>query len=390
LWSNSGVLDGQLYAQGSSTALQSAIFQLPVGGRTHYSSAISVPVSADEEKKMDPFTLVQDDLHNISEKMLDSIKNEVPMLSSAAEYFFRMGVRGKRMRAAVVLLLAETLHVAPSASHPADTEWIATQHDRQKGVAAIAEMIHVASLLHDDVLDSSLTRRGVGSVNAVMGNKMAILGGDFLLARASVQLAELENTKAVWLVATMLDNLVKGEVLQATMADDSLLDFDKYLLKSFLKTGSLFAHSAKAVATVGGHSVETCQLAYDYGKSLGLAFQVIDDMLDFTASSGMLGKPAHNDLKSGLATAPVLFAAEEFPGLKPLIRRRFKEPGDVETASTWVFQSKGIERSFELASQHAEKAAQAVREMPMPNTTHGRRCQQALIEITQMVLTRKK
>jgi len=294
------------------------------------------------------------------------------------------------MRAAVMLLLAETLGVAPAAFGTTDTNRIAVQHERQKGVAAIAEMIHVASLLHDDVLDNSLTRRGIGSVNAVMGNKMAILAGDFLLARASVRLAELESTEAVWLVATMLDNLVKGEVMQATMADERLLDFDSYEQKSFYKTGSLFAHSAKAVAAVGGHSEKTCQLAYEYGRSLGLAFQVVDDLLDFTATSGMLGKPAHNDLKSGLATAPVLYAAEEFPGLKPLIVRRFKEPGDVELASTWVFQSKGIERTQELAAHHAEAAAQAIREMPVPATPHGRMCQQALIDITQLVLTRKK
>ena len=335
-----------------------------------------------------PFELVEDDLQFLSKKLLSFISNEVPMLSNAAEYFFRSGVQGKRLRATVMLLLSSSLSVVPPAGAPVSAEWMQEQIGKQKGVAEISEMIHVASLLHDDVLDDSSTRRGIGSVNAMMGNKLAILGGDFLLARASVRLAELGSPDAVWLVATMLDHLVKGEVMQATLTPDKLLDFDQYMHKTFYKTGSLFAHSAKAVAVMGLHTPETCALAYDYGRHLGLAFQVVDDVLDFTASSGILGKPTMNDLRAGLATAPVLYAAEEFPELQPLIRRRFKTPGDVEWAHKLVNQSKGIERARALAASHAQAAEQAILDMPLPPTEHGIRCRQALIQVTQLILTR--
>jgi len=359
------------------------------------SSSSSIPIQADAHDAAstpppDPFALVKDDLDFLSHKLLTFVRNEVPMLSNAAEYFFRTGVQGKRLRATVMLLMASSLSVMPPAGTQVSAEQLDQQAARQKGVAEIAEMIHVASLLHDDVLDDSATRRGIGSVNAIMGNKLAILGGDFLLARASVRLAELGSTEAVWLVATMLDHLVKGEVMQVTTKADALLCWDTYMQKTFYKTGSLFAHSAKAVAVVGWHPPETCLLAFEYGRHLGLAFQIVDDVLDFTAKSGVLGKPTLNDLRSGLTTAPVLFAAEEFPGLEALVKRKFKSSGDVETASAWVFQSKGIERANELARHHAELAAQAVKDMPFPNSAHGRRCQQALIHITRLAISRSK
>lgn len=155
-------------------------------------------VAADET--VDPFALVGDEVNGVSHRLCQSVVTNIPTLESAAEYFFRPGVRGKRLRPTLLLLWASALSDGQPAAelllpdltppHQRPVE----QRRRQQRIAEIAELIHVASLLHDDVLDDAETRRGILSLNAQAGNKLAILAGDFLLARASVTLASLQNT----------------------------------------------------------------------------------------------------------------------------------------------------------------------------------------------------
>jgi len=147
--------------------------------------------------------------------------SDIPALGRAAEYFFRVGAEGKRVRPTVILLLASAL---PAASVQFSQDWLradfspAGEHTinvrrRQQRIAEVAEMIHVASLLHDDVIDNASTRRGMAALNALMGNKLAILAGDFLLARASLTLAALRNTEIVELLSKVLEDLVSGEIM---------------------------------------------------------------------------------------------------------------------------------------------------------------------------------
>ena len=190
---------------------------------------------------------------------------------------------------------------------------------------------------------------------------------------------------------------------QMTSQPEELLSIDHYIKKTFYKTASLMANSCKAVAILGGQPRENCQLAWEYGRHLGLAFQVsravhslylarcnpctrlcrtslhcphgrnykgvmildmlvqfIDDVLDFTSSSGELGKPNLNDIKSGVITAPVLFAAEEHPELIEMIQRKFKGDADVARANDLVFDSRGIERTRDMAVEHCKLAADTV------------------------------
>ncbi|KAK9820924.1 hypothetical protein WJX74_008213 [Apatococcus lobatus] len=345
---------------------------------------------------LDPFALVHTELESVSERLRRSVFTEIPALSTAAEYFFRLGAEGKRLRPTMLLLMASALSAAsPSASflqvdtrppnvHPTE------ERRRQQRVAEISEMIHVASLLHDDVIDEATTRRGLKALNALFGNKVAILAGDFLLARASVTLASLRNTEVIELLSQVIEHLVSGEILQMTVADSELLSLDHYIKKTYFKTGSLMANSCRAIALLGGHPEPVCDLSWQYGRHLGLAFQFIDDLLDFTSSSSTLGKPALNDLKSGLATAPVLYAAQEFPELNPMILRKFKLDGDVAAAQKLVFRSQGIQMTRDLAAEHAGLAADAVSRMPPAQSEHAEQCQRALTAITERVLTRKK
>lgn len=348
------------------------------------------------DEALDPYAVVRDEVSIVSERLRHSIVTNVPALEQAAEYFFRPGVQGKRLRPTLVLLMASAVcPTAPSSEnlipdlrppHEAPQE----PRRRQQRIAEIAELIHVASLMHDDVLDDANTRRGVLSLNARAGDKLAILAGDFLLARASVTLASLHNTEIVELLSRVLEHLVSGEVMQMTAGSEQLVSMEHYLEKTFCKTASLMANSSRAVAILADQPEPVCDLAWDYGRHLGLAFQIVDDILDLTASSTILGKPALNDMKSGLATAPVLLGAEEQPGLLPLIKRKFKQEGDMAAALQLIHHSTGIARAKQLASQHAALAAEKIRALPPVQSDHSAISRDALIKVTEKVLHRSK
>jgi geranylgeranyl pyrophosphate synthase len=210
----------------------------------------------------------------------------------------------------------------------------------QRRLAEITELIHTASLLHDDVIDVSTTRRSQASANTLFGNKMAVLAGDFLLGRASVALARLRDPEVTELLATVIANLVEGEFMQLknTALDEKEPQWSEdaisyYLQKTYLKSASLISKSCRAAALLGNSAPDVVEAAYSYGRNLGLAFQLVDDMLDYTVSEVELGKPAGADLELGLATAPLLFAWKERPELGKLVGRKFAGEGDVKEVS---------------------------------------------------------
>lgn len=290
-----------------------------------------------------------------------------PMLDTVSKYYTQS--EGKYVRPMLVLLMSQATALIPSAepskaaraidqplSSPgvlADTnpdlplsghDAFAVESSSEEGVlpaqrrlAEITELIHTASLLHDDVIDNSVSRRGNDSANIAFGNKMAVLAGDFLLGRASVHLARLRDPEVTELLATVIANLIEGEFMQLknTALDEKNPTFssdtiDYYMQKTYLKSASLISKSCRAAAILGGHSEQVVEAAYQYGKNLGLAFQLVDDMLDYTVSATDLGKPAGADLELGLATAPLLFAWKNNKELGTLVGRKFAEPGDVQ------------------------------------------------------------
>jgi geranyl diphosphate synthase len=287
------------------------------------------------EEELDPFSLVADELSLLSNKLREMVLAEVPKLASAAEYFFKRGVQGKQFRSTILLLMATALNVrVPEALIGESTDIVTSElRVRQRGIAEITEMIHVASLLHDDVLDDADTRRGVGSLNVVMGNKMSVLAGDFLLSRACGALAALKNTEVVALLATAVEHLVTGETMEITSSTEQRYSMDYYMQKTYYKTASLISNSCKAVAVLTGQTAEVAVLAFEYGRNLGLAFQLIDDILDFTGTSASLGKGSLSDIRHGVITAPILFAMEEFPQLREVVDQVEKDPRNVDIVS---------------------------------------------------------
>ena len=314
--------------------------------------------------KADPLELSRDEIANMTSGLRTLVSQAGhPVLASAAEYFFGDGSVGKKVRPVMVLLLSHAMsfHQRENVNNNVFLSGYEQKqrndlYDAQRRLAEIAEMIHTASLFHDDVIDESDVRRGKPSANAVFGNKMAILAGDFLLARASICLARLRDVEVVETMSTIIEHLVRGEVMQTK----SNLSVETYLKKNYFKTASLMANSCKSAAILGNYSSEIVEAAYVYGKHVGVAFQLVDDILDFEGNISTLGKPVCADLRAGLATAPVLYAAEEFSELIPIISRKFRDKGDVEIAMECITNSQGIARTKDLARAHAEHAIKAL------------------------------
>jgi all-trans-nonaprenyl-diphosphate synthase len=229
---------------------------------------------------------------------------------------------------------------------------------RHRRLAEITEMIHTASLVHDDVVDEADLRRNVPTVNSLFDNRIAVLAGDFLFAQSSWYLANLDNLSVVKLLSEVIRDFAEGEILQSINRFDTDTTLETYLEKSYFKTASLIANSAKAAGVLSEVSPTLCDHLYEYGRHLGLAFQIVDDILDFISPTEVLGKPAGSDLISGNVTVPALFAMEEAPLLRTLIERKFANPGDIEQALQLVEGSNGIRRSRELAASHAQLARQ--------------------------------
>ena len=313
-------------------------------------------------------TPVENDLNILTDNLKQLIGARHPILGAAAEHLFAAG--GKRIRPAIVLL-------ASRATMP-DND-LTPRHRR---LAEITEMIHTASLVHDDVVDEADLRRNVETVNSLFNNKVAVLAGDFLFAQSSWYLANLDNLQVVKLLSEVIRDFAEGEILQGLNRFDIDASVENYLDKSYYKTASLIANSAKAAAVLSDASAEVAENLYSYGRNLGLAFQIVDDILDFTGSTEVLGKPAGSDLASGNLTVPVLYALQQEPRLRVAIEREFAEAGDLEQALELIDRTNGIERSRQLANHHARIAAASLKCLPDSSS------KDALHELTDYVVSR--
>ncbi|KAL1794088.1 hypothetical protein ACET3X_007509 [Alternaria dauci] len=377
---------------------------------------------------MDPFQTVAREMKFLTGNIRQLLGSGHPTLDTVAKYYTQS--EGKYVRPMLVLLMSRATALTPrgsrrgsgmgigtqsadisitnpriladenpdqnriSSSIPHDSAYSAEDSDilpSQRRLAEITELIHTASLLHDDVIDHSVSRRSAPSANIEFGNKMAVLAGDFLLGRASVALARLRDPEVTELLATVIANLVEGEFMQLknTARDEKNPSWTEdtvtyYLQKTYLKSASLISKSCRAAAILGGSSPEVVEAAYLYGKNLGLAFQLVDDMLDYTVSEAELGKPAGADLELGLATAPLLFAWKDDESLGKLVGRKFSQQGDVQRAREIVAQSSGLEQTRALAQDYVDKAIDAISFFPESEAKTG------LIEMCTKVMKRRK
>jgi all-trans-nonaprenyl-diphosphate synthase len=314
------------------------------------------------------FAPVKDDLRTLTANLKELVGARHPILYAAAEHLFEG--KGKSLRPALVLLVSRATMTDQD---------ITSRHRR---LAEITEMIHTASLVHDDVIDMAELRRGIPTVNSDFGNRIAVLAGDFLFAQASWYLANLDNLEVVKLLSKVITDFAEGEIRQSLTAFDLSLTLEDYLEKSFYKTASLMAGSSKAAGVLSGVTLAQAEQLFNFGKHFGIAFQVVDDILDFTSSTETLGKPAGSDLRQGNLTAPALFALEEMPQLSGLIEREFSEPGDLAQAIALIQSSDGIQRARELAKSEIKLAVSAIDWLPASSP------KQSLIDLATYVLER--
>ncbi|CRK89963.1 CLUMA_CG003691, isoform A [Clunio marinus] len=364
-----------LYLQATCTS-SAAISQNST--RDYSSVHTQQPAGPIREYKIDPYILLEDELKYVFEDIRQELHQGTNQqeLIQIAEYYF--DGQGKALRPMVTMLMGKAINYH---MHRENSPQIV---NAQRKIAMIAEMIHSASLIHDDVIDQSFSRRGKPSVNVIWNHKKVTQAGDYVLAIASIMLSRLKHDEVTLMLSQVLNDLVQGEFMQLGAKETENERFSHYFTKTYRKTASLIANSLKAAATISGADAPLVETAFQYGKNLGLAFQFVDDLLDFVSSSETMGKPAAADLKLGLATAPVLFACEKYPELNPMIMRRFKEPGDVEKAYELVHKSQGLEQTRFLARKHcleAIKLANKLAESPY---------QKGLTDIMDLVLNRMK
>ncbi|QOP40949.1 polyprenyl synthetase family protein [Sulfurimonas marina] len=281
---------------------------------------------------------------------MDRVEAQIERLIQEIDYdevsrLFAMLSGGKRLRAKLILKIAK-------------------EHEDAPLLAAIVELIHAASLLHDDVIDEAMTRRGKASVNATDGSKTAVMLGDILYSKAFTELVHFDKLVAQTISASVTD-LSKGEMMDVKMAESFNSDEKKYLDMLYLKTATLIEAAAKASAILAGKNAAAYAL---YGKNLGLSFQIIDDILDITSDEATLGKPAMNDFVEGKCTLPYiyLYHALDEQDKHRLQSLHAKELSNEDTL--WLKEQmkhyQTIEKSFTLAQKLSNEAQAAMHEDP--------------------------
>lgn len=235
--------------------------------------------------------LAHGEMQAVDRLISTSLESDVALVSQVSEYIIRSG--GKRLRPLIVLLAARAL------GYDGD------QHIR---AAAIIEFIHTATLLHDDVVDSSSRRRGQDSANAVFGNQASVLVGDFLYSRAFQMMVDIDSMRVMQILADATNTIAAGEVMQLMSVHDPDTTEENYRQVIYRKTARLFEAGAQIAAVLTGRDAAVEAAMIRYGRNLGTAFQLVDDALDFDASAEEFGKNLGDDLAEGKATLPLIYA----------------------------------------------------------------------------------
>lgn len=237
------------------------------------------------------FRYLRNDLQRVEKALVSSLKSPVPLIPVVGKHITLSG--GKRFRPATLLLSAEGCGY---------------KGPRRTVMAVVTEYMHTATLLHDDVVDGGTVRRGKPSANVVYGNSVSVLVGDFLFARASQLMTEDGDLDVLGIYARTLVYLSEGEVLQLMKSKDPGITEQDYLRVVFHKTASLIAAATECGAVLAGAKTEVRRAMFEYGKAVGIAFQLMDDILDYTGSQQELGKKPYADLREGKITLPLIHA----------------------------------------------------------------------------------
>jgi octaprenyl-diphosphate synthase len=301
--------------------------------------------------------LVQPDLQGVDMVIRSRLKSEVPLVERVAEHIISGG--GKRLRPLLVVLAGR----ACGSSGHAHVE-----------AAAFIEFIHTATLLHDDVVDASSMRRGRDTANEVFGNQASVLVGDFVYSRAFQMMASLESQRVMEIMADATNVIAEGEVLQLMNAHDPETTEQRYLEVIYRKTARLFEAGAEVAAVLSDRSPEIQRALAQYGRHLGTAYQLVDDVLDFRSNPAERGKNLGDDLAEGKPTLPLIYALRSAGETdRSLIRTAIRQGGlaQLEPIVTAIESTGGLEYAAELARSESAAALAALEKLPDSSYKRG-------------------
>jgi octaprenyl-diphosphate synthase len=313
--------------------------------------------------------LAADDMRAVDALIGNSLESDVALVSQVSEYIVMSG--GKRLRPLIVLLAARAL------GYDGD------QHVR---AAAIIEFIHTATLLHDDVVDSSSRRRGQDSANTVFGNQASVLVGDFLYSRAFQMMVDVGDMRVMQILADATNTIAAGEVMQLMNVHDPDTTEEDYRQVIYRKTARLFEAGSQISAVLGGQSAEIESSMVDYGRHLGTAFQLVDDALDYAATAEELGKNIGDDLAEGKATLPLIYAMQNSCDEdRKLIRDAILEGGldQLDRISAIIESSGALQYTADKAQEAADLAIASLSDVP------DSPYKQALVNIAELSIQRR-
>lgn len=316
----------------------------------------SQPLAA-RVQPLDIFSAIADDLHHVEAAIESALSTGDKMLEEVSTHLLRAG--GKRIRPALILLTSRF----PNA-----------KLERITPVAVAVELIHMATLVHDDVVDKASVRRGRPTVNAKWSNQISVLTGDYLFARAFSVLSATGDPRVVRIMADVVFEMSRGEISQIASYYDVHQTVSDYYDRISQKTGYLLAECCRLGGIVGGADEEQIQALYNYGMGFGLSFQIADDLLDFQGSAATVGKPVCGDLKTGILTLPVLHALQHSPHageLRTMIASRNIGDGEITRVKEILEAAGSFAHAREKALMHLAEAVAELDRIPELETHTG-------------------
>ncbi len=295
------------------------------------------------------FVPVQDLLQQVEERMRSQADRYHPDLRSALEHLLSSG--GKRVRPGVTLLVGQMLGAAP---------------DHLVTVASAIELLHTATLVHDDLIDGAFLRRGMATVNSIWTPAATVLTGDFIFARAAHLASETDSIAVMHLFSEALAEIVNGEITQL-FSKRGRISREDYYQRIHAKTASLFETATCTAALLSPVEANIIQSARAFGRDIGMAFQIVDDILDFTGDQATVGKPVASDLRQGLVTLPILYFQEANPNdpdLELLFQTGSLGEGSVERLVGSIRKSGAIQQSLDEARRYIQRATETLKIFP--------------------------
>jgi octaprenyl-diphosphate synthase len=295
-------------------------------------------------------SIIAQDMRQVDLVIARRLESGVPLIGQVGRYIIAAG--GKRLRPSLLLLTSGALGF---------------QGEQRFNLAAVVEFIHTATLLHDDVVDESTLRRGNPTANETFGNPASVLVGDFLYSRAFQMMVSAKNMRVMQVLADATNVIAEGEVMQLMNMHNAALDEASYLQVIRSKTAKLFEASARVGAILAGSSADMEAICATYGQALGTAFQVIDDVLDYTGEADVMGKNLGDDLREGKATLPLIAAMQRGTADQTKTIKEAIETGNVamlEQVIQIVKSTGALEVARLAATQEAERAIVAAQQLP--------------------------